>query len=210
MFLFNRTTTLQGDLRGAMGWANEITGYVNANSDFDVTLWQAQFGYPVGTMVWSTWVESHAALEAGFAGLLAGDGYWDLIARGQEYVSAPAQDMLRQAVHGGPGDEPPPLGAATTVTTAVAAGGKLVEVMAWGAKMAAHVEQVTGLPTMFLADTYGTFGQVTWLSGAPDMATADQAGEALNGDAAYLERLGDIGELFVPASGHRGLAVRIA
>ncbi len=69
--------------------------------------------------------------------------------------------------------------------------------------MAELVEQVTGLRTMFLVDSYGTFGQVTWLSGAPDLATGDAAGEAIEANPDYLKRLSDVGDLFVPGSGQR-------
>ena len=43
-----------------------------------------------------------------------------------------------------------------------------------------------------------------------DAATADAAGAALDGDAAYLEKLGAAGELFVPMSGNRAVATRVA
>ena len=80
------------------------------------------------------------------------------------------QDLLRQTLHGSPGDVAPPIGAVTTVTTAVVAGGQYDAGISWGVEMAQLVEEITKLPTMFLLDSYGTFGQVTWLNGAPDLA----------------------------------------
>ena len=76
--------------------------------------------------------------------------------------------------------------------------------------MAELVQQVTKLRTLFLVDSYGTFGQVTWLTGAPDLATADAAGEAINNNPDYLKRLSDVGDLFVPGSGQRRMVTRIA
>ena len=87
------------------------------------------------------------------------------------------------------------------MTTAVVANGQYAEAAAWGVEMAELVQEVTNLPTMFLVDSYGTFGQVTWLSGAPDLATADAAGEAINTNPDYLKRLSDVGDLFVPRLG---------
>jgi len=210
MYLFTRLATLRGNERRSMGWATEMTAYVNDRSDHTVTLWRADFGYPVGTVAWSAWVASQDALNTGFARLVDDDGYYAMVDKGQEFMVEPPYDLLRQAVHGEPGDTPPPAGAVTTVTTAVVGNGQYVEATAWGIEMAELVQEISGLPTMFLIDSYGTFGRVTWLSGAPDLATADAAGEAINANSDYLKRLSDVGDLFVPGSGERRMVTRIA
>jgi hypothetical protein len=210
MYLFSRLATLRGNQRKATIWAASMNAYVDAHSNHNLSLWRADFGYPVGTVAWSAWVESQAAMNDGFAPLAEDEGYFSLLDEGQEFLTTAPEDFLRQALHGGPADTPPPIGAVTTVTTAVVAGGKYDDGMAWGVEMAQLVEEVTKMPTMFLLDSYGTFGQVTWLSGAPDLATADAAGEAINANDKYMKRLGDVGDLFVPASGRRSLVTRIA
>jgi hypothetical protein len=210
MYLFSRQAILTGGERRPLGWAVEITGYINDHSDHDVSLWQAQFGLPVGTVAWSTWAESHESLMTGFAGLIEDDGYHTHVEKGVEFVAGPPEDSLRQVVHGEPAAERPPIGSVTTIVTATMAGGKYNDAVAWGTDMAQLVQEVTQLPSMFLIDAYGTFGQVTWLTGAPDLATADTAANALNFHDKYLKSLGDVGELFVPASGRRALAIRIA
>ena len=210
MYLFSRLATLRGDARKSMAWAASMAGYVDAHSDHDVSLWRADFGYPVGTVAWSAWVDSHADLNAGFATLADDDGYFKMLNDGEDFLTTPAEDFLRQALQGGPGPNPPAIGAVTTVTTAVVAGGQYEAGVSWGIEMAQLVEEITKLPTMFLLDAYGTFGQVTWLSGAPDMAAADTASDAINANDKYMKRLGDAGDLFVPSSGHRGLVTRIA
>jgi len=98
----------------------------------------------------------------------------------------------------------------TSVTTAVVANGQYAEAAAWGIEMAELVQQITGHPTMFLADAHGTFGQVTWLTGAPDLAAADASGELVQANPDYVKRLSDVGDLFVPASGQQRLVSRIA
>jgi hypothetical protein len=210
MYLFSRVATLRGSERNSLAWAAEVSGYVNDHSDHAVSLWRADFGRPVGTVIWSAWVESHDDLAKGFANLATDDGYHSLIEKGQEFVTDAPSDFLRQAIHGEPGPTAPPIGAVTTVTTAVVGNGRYAEAMAWGVEMAQLVEQVSGAPTLFLVDSYGTFGQVTWLTGAADMAAADAAGEAINANADYMKRLSDVGDLFVPASGDRALVSRIA
>jgi hypothetical protein len=210
MLLFSRLGTLTGNPRQAMTWAAEINGYVNAHSDHDLTLWRADFGFPVGTVAWSTWVESQESMAAGFAALADDDGYFAMLDQGAEFLTTPAQDILRDAVHGGPGDTAPPLGAVAAVTTAVIAGGQYGDAIAWSVEMAQLVEEVTKLPSSFFVDSFGTFGQVTWISAAPDLATARATGEAINTNDQYLKRLSDVGELFVQGSGHRSQATRVA
>jgi hypothetical protein len=210
MYLFSRRATLTGSERRSMTWAAEVSVYVDAHSSHTLTAWRADFGYPVGTVIWSAWVDSLEAMNAGFAALAEDDGYEAMTDKGLEFMTSGAEDELRQAIHGGPGDAPPPIGAVTTVTTAVMAGGSYSDAATWGVEMAQLVEEVTGLPTLFLVDSYGTFGQVTWLSGAPDLATADSSTETINAHSEYLKRLEAAGDLFLPGSGVRGLVSRIA
>jgi hypothetical protein len=194
-----------------MGWVGDVTAHVNANSDLGVSAWSAQFGHPLGTIGWSALVEGRAQLTASTAGLLADPGYHELVHRAADWVVAPPQDFLRGFMHGGPGEDgPPPLGAVAVMTTAVAAGGKYAEAFAWGAEIAQYTESISGMPVALLADAYGTFGQMTWISVAADAAAADAADAAINTDPGYLQRLGAVGDLFVPASGHRSQLVRIA
>jgi hypothetical protein len=210
MYLFSRLATLRGNERRSLAWAVEMTNRVNALSDLTVTLWRADFGYPVGTVAWSTWVDSLTALNEGFARLAADDGYHALVDAGTELVPEAPRDLLRRAVFGEPGSEPPPPGSVTSVTTAVVANGNYAEATAWGIEMAELVQQITNQATMFLMDAYGTFGQVTWLSGAPDLAAADAAAEAIQADPDYIKRLADVGDLFIPGSGEQRLVTRIA
>ena len=195
-----------------MTWAVEMSAYVDAHSDHDVSLWRCDFGYPVGTVVWSAWVDSLADLTAGFSTLVEDDGYHALIEAGLEFTGTAPEDMLREVVHGGPTDgaAPPPLGAVTTVTTAVMAAGKYQDALAWGVEVAQLVEELTQLPTSFLVDGYGTFGQVTWLSGAADPTSADAANAAINASDKYLSSVTDASTLFEPGSGHRAMYTRLA
>jgi hypothetical protein len=211
MQMFSRMMALTGNETDAMGWATKMTAYVNDHVDRPVTAWSAGFGYPVGTVVWSAWVASHADLLTAFGGL-AGDKDYDAMARAGEAFTSPPQDSMRQLIHPAapPDSGPPPLGSVAVVTAAVVAGGKYAEAMGWGVQVAQHVTSVSGMNTSFLADMYGTFGLVTWIGVAPDMAAADAASDKINADAEYMKMLGAVGDLFVPASGHRALFTRFA
>jgi hypothetical protein len=72
------------------------------------------------------------------------------------------------------------------------------------------VTKVTGMPVAFLLDMFGTFGQVTWIGIEPDLAAADAANAKLNADSAYMDMLEGTAGMFVPGSGHRSIAVRMA
>lgn len=209
MLLFSRIVTLTGSPRQTVPWAAEITAYVNAHSPLQVACWSGDFGYPLGTVAWSSLVESQAGLAAGSAELLADGAYFDLVESGAALVHAPGQDTLRQIVHGAP-TEPPPLGAVAVITTATAVVDRYADAIGWGVEIAQHGEQVTGAPISVLTDLYGAMGAMAWISVQPDMASAEAAGMALRGDAGYIGRLTGSKGLFIPGSGHVSRATRIA
>ena len=209
MRLFTRTVHLMGPPAEVGAYALEIHSHVSQALGTDIGLWRVDFGEPVGTMVFSTRVEGLAQLQSQQATLAADAAYLELVGKGAQYQSAPAEDALGDALHGGDGDMPP-AGAVAQVTTAVIAGGAFAEAVAWGIDMAIHAEKVTDSPVGFYMDAFGTFGTVRWIGGAPDMQTAEEQQQALNTDTAYLEKLGSVGNLFVDASGGQVLATRIA
>ena len=205
MYLFGRQVTLQGPFREMLGWATEVTQLVNEVSDVPVTLWGSSMGYPIGTMVWSARVESHAQLFAMTAGLQSNDAYLDLVDRGRQYIHTPGEDNLRRFVVA-PEGEPPQV---ALLTTATAASGREADAMAWGADMAGYVSKLTGHAASFLVDSYGTFGQVTWIQGFEDVDELDAAQDTTSADEEYLNRVTKAGDLFVESSGHQALATRI-
>ncbi len=210
MYQFARLLTLQGDTRESMPWASEVTAHVNANTGMDVSLWGSVFGYPAGTLAWSTMVEGRAQLGAEMAKLSTDNAYLDLASKAQEWVTGPAEDIFRSVVHGGPGDEPPAVGAVASITQAVAATGKMPEALAWGVDMAQHASGVTGIAVSLLVNAYGDFGGMAFISTAADMASADAAADAIQGDADYMAKLPASSSLFVDGTAHQSLLQRLA
>lgn len=209
MRLFTRTVHLSGPPAEIIAFSTDMAGHVSATTGVEVGLWNVQFGAPFGTVVYSARVEGLVELASMTAALMADTEYHALLARGADYIAAPGEDALATPLHGGDGDVPP-VGTVITSTRAVVAGGQYAEAAAWGVDIAIHSEKVTGYPVGFYMDAFGTFGGVAWLSGAPDPGAAETAGDALNADPDYLTKLGDIGSLFLPGSGNRSLATRIA
>jgi hypothetical protein len=209
MHLFTRTVTTTGAPAETMAYASDMRSYVSEKTGREVALWSGDFGGPLGTMIYAVRVDGLADLHAMRATLMADSGYHAKLAAGAQFSAGPAMDNMARPIHGELGD-PPPVGSIATVTSAVIGNGRYMEAVAWGVDMAQLVEKISGVPTMFLMNAYGTFGSVTWISVVPDAAAADAAGEAVENDQDYLGRLGAIGDLFVPGSGHRAQATRVA
>ena len=200
--------TLRGGPRKSIGWAVEMTALVNERAGIEVGLWSAAFGFPLGTVVWSARIDSRAALGEVTAKLMADDGYHSLVEKGQEFVAEPGQDTLRQLIHAESiSATSPPVGAAVTLTTATPAQGQIAKAMEWGVEI---TKIYAGSSAMFLADSYGPFGQVTWISSHADLAAVDAANDALQANPEYLGSIDKAGNLFVAGSGMQGLATRIA
>jgi hypothetical protein len=209
MLLFSRIVTLGGSPRRSVPWAAEVTAYVNAHSTLDVACWSGTFGYPIGTMAWSTVVESQAALAAATAPLLADGGYLDLLESAADLVTTPGEDLLRELVHGTPSD-PPPIGAVATITTATAVVDRMGEALGWAVDIAQYGEGVIGAPIAVFTDVFGPMGGITWISVHPDVAASDDARAKLRADPGYLERLVGTKGVYIPGSGHVSLVTRIA
>ena len=210
MLLFSRLATFTGSPRKVMPWAVGITEYVTGHSSLPVTCWAGNFGYPIGTVIWSSMVESEAALAANTGPLLADSGYLDMLESGAEFISgSPGHDMLREVVYGTPGD-PPAVGSLATVTTATAIVDRLPEAVGWAVEIGQHVEKVIGTPIGVFTNVFGTLGGITWLGTAPDAAAADAARAKLGADSDYLKLVGGSKDLFINGSGHVSQAVRIA
>jgi len=209
MDLFTRTVMLTGDPATNMAYATEMRSFVSDKIGQDVALWSALFGAPRGTTTYAARVDGLAGVLAMSTQLLGDADYMSKVAAGAALGGGPVEDNLLQPLHGELGD-PPPSGSIATITTAVIGNGAYAEAVAWGVEMAQLVESLAGTPTIFGMNSFGTFGQVTWINVAADAATADAAGNAINSSADYMGRISAVGDLFVPGSGHRSLAVRIA
>jgi hypothetical protein len=209
MLLFSRVVTLEGSPRELMGWSSKITEYVNEHSALELTCWSASFGYPIGTVAWSAVVESQAAFVAATATLLADDGYHDLLEGARDMANAPGQDLLRELIHGTPG-EPPPLGAVATITTATAAVDRLADALSWAVEMAEYAGSVMDGSIAVLSDVFGTMGGITWISVQPELEAAEAARGKLRADPGYIGKMVATKDVFLPGSGHVSQVTRIA
>ena len=209
MQLFSRQIQLSGPLAETMAYATDLQAHASAVGGREIALWSTVFGAPLGTMTYAVRVEGIADLQALSAQILGDAEYHAKLAKGVDYAVGTAEDRLFQPLNAEFGD-PPPVGSMALVTSAVIANGAYEKAFAWGIDMAQHASSVAGIPTLFLAEQYGTFGSVGWIGVAADGAAIDAGTAALNADADYLKKLGAAGDLFLPGSGHRILSTRVA
>jgi hypothetical protein len=210
MHLFSRAVHLVGPPADTMTYAADMRRHVADATGRDISLWAAMIGAPLGSMVYSMWVDGLADLQQATEVLTTDAAYHEKIAAGRQYAGAPSEDNLATPIYGAPGDQSPPVGTLASITTAVMAAGRYSDAIAWGLDVSQHVESLTGLPTMFLTNDFGPFGRVTWIGVMPDGASADSSMAAVNGDGDYLAKLHAAGDLFVEGSGHRMLIGRVA
>jgi hypothetical protein len=208
MYMFARLVTLNGSPRKVLPWVAGITKYVNDHGTLPTTCWQATFGYPLGTVAWSTVADSQAALSGAMASLIGQDEFLDQLDAGAELIAAPGQDVLREIVYGTQGD-PPPIGAIATVTTATAMVDRLGDAMMWAVEVAQYVENVIGSPVAVTRDVFGQMGGITWIGVSPDVAAADAAAGKMAADSGYLAKVAGSKDLFIAGSGRSGQLIRI-
>lgn len=210
MLLFTRTATLTGSPRRSMPWAIEITAYVNAHCDLDVGLWAASFGRPLGSVGWSTVVDSQTTLANETNKLLTDGGYLDLVDAAVDMIPAPGEDILREFVHYQPTGDEVPVGAIATVTSATARFERMPDAVGWGVEVAQYGEQVAGSPIAVLTDMFGQMGSISWITIQPDHEAVETARGKLLGDPGYLGRMAATKDLFIEGSGRTYQTVRLA
>jgi hypothetical protein len=186
MYLFSRRVQLaNGDLRGALSWAVEQTRLVNDLLDLEVRLHSQILSPGVGTLVWTTFVESLDQLEAADDTLMASDDHVAATDRGARFVTGPADDAVMALLHGLPRRDVE-LTHAWSVQ-ALLASGHAAPGIEMGIEISQTAERLTGIPTMFGTALTGTYGAVGWVTAYSSLAEMEAANSRLNSDADWLE-----------------------
>jgi hypothetical protein len=206
------TRTHQADVlpgRDGLALAANLAHHATTTTALDVVPWVSVFGLPLGTVVYSARVDSHAAIDAALTALDDDESYQQRIADASRTLSVGRrEDTLGEVVNlTGSGDS---VGNFATVVQARCAPGCIAEATAWGADVLSLVSKVTGLDGAFLRGLYGPWATLVWISLAESMEEIDIATGALAADATYLERVDDAGPLFFPGSASRRLLRRLS
>ncbi len=207
MYVFSRSRKAKPEaVLEAVPAAVSIAEKVTTLTGLDIYVWQARFGAPLGTLMWSCRLDNQAQLFEATEKMLADPGYVEQALGMYEHFEGDATDRLFRLIAGTPADSPAKY---VQTTEATIANGRYAEAMEWGAEIAMYVGESSGRNVMFAASNYDGFGTVGWMTGADSMDQMDALDDWTMTDTGYQERIGAAGDLFVPASGMRGLIERV-
>jgi hypothetical protein len=202
MYVFNRSGRLSGaNEREALPWAIAIGEKVSQVTGLQVSLYTQVFSPEVGTLIWATVVPDLVTLEAAFDKLMPDDGYHEMAQAGLKHLDPSSlHDRLEQVVHPGDLDTNRQHEYATLVRSTLN-GGQLARGMAAGVEIAQRVEQITGIQTVFMAQSTGNYGEVSWAVTYADIAELERAGDALNTDPGFVELLDSLAGVYTDTPG---------
>ena len=202
MYIFSRTTLAAlGKAPEAFPAAVGIAATVGEITGHEIRVFTAHFGAPLGTVMWSTTVESHADRATMLEKLAADQRYLDQADSMQGLFMTPATDGMSRFL------SPPidPNSRYYSITRAAMSNGKYAEGITFGIEMADYVSKEAGLPSVFVKPSFGGFADVTWISGMDSLGDVDQFEDWQMGDAGYQERVNSAADLFVENSGVNSL-----
>jgi hypothetical protein len=192
MYLFTRTGRVRpGNIRESMAWAVAITEKVNQVTSLDVGLWTSVFSPASGTLAWSSIIENLVALEDANAKLMVDDGFIEQADRGAAFINdAGLDDEVGSFVHlgGQPTDDPKYV---AVVRSELVPGGFAKGIEA-GVQIAQRATEIGGQPTSFLVGTTGKYGGVAWITGTTTLQELEQAEQALNADASFVQLIDQV------------------
>lgn len=188
MYVFGRSTVLVGgNTRDAQVWVAGITEKVNQITDLNVTVWRNVFSSEVGRLSWVAFVEDLSHLEAADDKLQADEGFVNLSDQGVKYTNGTLDDGVSQLVFmdGAPDASNE---YASTVTTLISPG-QFSRGIELGIEIAQRVSKITGIPTGFAKGVTGDYSAIEWITGYPNVKAMEDANNALNADAGFLQFL---------------------
>ncbi len=211
MFLFTRTVSMTGDPRQCRAAAVATAELVGRKTGLSLSLWSVFQGDALGTLAFTTMVQSMTEFYATTSSLLDDDEYLARLGEMRPLAAGPPVDQALEILHTSGGDyRRAGTGAVASVITAEIGNARFADALDWSVGMADLVADIIGRAVIFGRGVAGGFGSVGWVVTQPDMPTFEAAEEALAKDPRYMTKLDGMGDLFVPGSGRRTLSWRIA
>jgi hypothetical protein len=187
--------------REAMAWAVAIGEKVTQITGHPVSLHSRIFSSEVGTLTWATTVPDLATLEAALDKLMADDGYHEMAETGLRYTDATSlDDRLSQIIHPSEMDPGRSHEYVSVVRTTIRQG-QLARGGAAGVEIAQRVEQITGVPVIFMSEMTGNYGEVSWVVRHTDVAEMERFDHTLNADQTFLGLVDSLGGVFAEGDG---------
>lgn len=198
MLLFQRMLRLSGGAVAA-AWAAEVTAGVNKHATSEVSLWRGAYGVPVGTIAWSSPVETLGQVDDLNAAMAADADLTALVGRGAEYVAEAQPDRLLALVHGEITDSAA-VGSYVGAVRATAAPGQWVAAGAWATHIAGVYSEVTGLNVVVASTVAGPMGEMNWLVRHENSGSVEAAIAATMSSEKYMSEVNGGGEFFLPGA----------
>ncbi len=205
MYITRRMARVNG--MAGMQWATEITKVVQQAGGM-TSLWAGGPGSTIGTVAWSTRVESFAAMVEFNETITADPAYQALVGQAGGHIASIEPDTLMQVVHGeitGQADVGSFLGAVNAVSNPARA----MEAMAWAPVIADAWTAATGVPCAVVTNAAGPMSDIGWLVRFDTAADVDAANAKLAASAEYAEVFAGGAGLF-ESGGNQMYARRIA
>lgn len=206
MYIFSRTAVAApGKAVAAMTFAVEVAAKVTAITGIPISAYRANFGAPLGSILWSARYDTMAQSADVEAKLGVDSGYTEFVNSATDLFHPAITDGLTEIVS----TTMSAPAAVVSATQAVMVSGKIAEAMELGVAIQQAVAKATGLGTAFCADAFGAYGGVRWLIGAASMAEMDAGRAAMNADPTFQSLVAKAGDVYLAGSGQIGLITKL-
>jgi hypothetical protein len=183
MYITRRTGRLSGT--SGMQWAADVTQAVQAAGGM-TSLWAAGPGAPIGTVAWSTMVDSFAA-SAALTEKLASDAMFQaLVAQAGDHIEVSEPDVMMQIVHGELTGQAP-VGSFLMAITANINPDRAEEATAFAAEIVDAWTAVTKINGVVATYAAGPMGEVTWLARHNNAKSVDSANAKIAKSKKYAD-----------------------
>lgn len=208
MELFTRDTVLAGPPAEVRTWAVEIAEAFEEATGRHVNCWTSVAGGVAGHYSWGMQVDGAAELVTNSMKAFDSPAYLAKLENGRHFLTRQPTDTLYRAYQP-MGEDRTRVGNVASITQATSRAGSLGAAVGWGIEASEYVQRFTGLPTVLLGETAGSFSRLTWMTIAKDVAGADEADRAVTQDDEYRKLIARGGEYFVDGSARQQVFLRI-
>lgn len=212
MLHYTREFTTRGPVGEVLDFAVRAGELASEIVDNRISVHLGGPGSPTTTLLFTSSWESRAQIAAGWEKLLADQRYGELSASGDRFWTGPGQDHLVQSLHllGYSASTPTPVGANVITLKTVAQPGKLEAAVELGGETCELLNSEFDVPVGFGRSLSGTYGEMMWVMVCPSAEMVDQLDAFELQDSRFRALIDRAAEVFMPGSGYRRYATKIA
>lgn len=195
MYLYSRRMRVNSF--DAVAWATDTAAAHQAASGVEMQVWGAVYSAGFGTIAWTAWHESFAALDAATDAAMADGAYMAKSAEGSQWAApgAGVDDQLQELIAGVPDPGANPLYVSSVQSAC--AGGNMARGLGAAVEIAQRADAITGAMTLVCRNVTGPYSGVSWFTGTEDGATMDAQNAALAADAGFLELVDSFAGVYI-------------